>query len=79
MTSSWILSLRMAITRSTRLIVFGTARFIPKNQQANYQGSTIWSREKATLRKRILESLYRQSSPFESLLLPITKIIQKNP
>ena len=76
MTCSW--NSRLATTKSMRSKVFGTVRSMPRNQQANYQGFTIWSCEKATLRRRIPESPYWQSSTFKGSSLPITKIIQKS-
>ena len=78
MIRSWISSSRLATTRSMRSMAFGTARSMPKSQQANYQGLTIWSHGKATLRRRIPGSLYRQSITFEGLSPPITKTIQKS-
>ena len=80
MIRSWISSSRLATTtRSMRLMAFGTARSMPKSQQqVSCQGSTIWSRRKATLRKRIPGSLHRRSSTFEGLSPPTTKIIQKS-
>ena len=79
MIHSWISSLRLAMMRSIRLMVFETARSMPKNQQqVSCQGSTTWFCGKATPRKRIPGSLYRQSSTFKGLLTPITKTIQKD-
>ena len=79
MIRSWISSSRLATTtRSMRLMAFGTARSMPGSQQDSYQGYTIWSRGKATLRRRIPGSLHRQSSIFKGLSPPITKTIQKS-
>ena len=71
---NWISSLRLATIRSTRLQAFETARSMPESQQNSYQGSTIWFCRKATLKKRIPGSLHWQSSTFESLSSPTTKI-----
>ena len=68
----------LATTRSMRSMVFGTMRSIPRSQQANYQDFIIWSCGKTTLRKRIPKSLHRQSSNFEGLSSPTTKIIQES-
>ena len=70
--------MRLATTRSMRSMAFGTAQSMPRSQQANYQGFTIWSCGKATLKKQILRNLHRQSSTFEHSLLSTTKIIQKS-
>ena len=80
MIRSWISSSRLAtMTRSMRLMAFGTARSMPKSQQqVSCQGSTIWSRGKATLRRRIPGSLHRRSSTFEGSSPPTTKTIQKS-
>ena len=78
MIRSWISSSRLATTRSMRLMAFGTARSMPKSQQANYQGFTIWSCGKAILRRRIPGSLHRRSSTFEGSSPPTTKTIQKS-
>ena len=78
MIRSWISSSRLATIRSMRLIAFGTARSMPRSQQANYQGFTIWSCGKAILRRRIPESLHRQSSTFKGSSPPTTKTIQKS-
>ena len=78
MIRSWISSSRLATTRSMRLMAFGTARSMPGSQQDSYQGSTIWSRRKATLRRRIPESLHRQSNTFEGSSPPTTRTIQKS-
>ena len=59
-------------------MAFKTAQSMPKSQQqVSCQGSTTWFYRKATLRRKIPGSLYRQSSTFESSLTPITKTIQK--
>ena len=50
---------------------------MPKSQQNNYQGSTIWSYGKAILKKKIPKSLYWQSNTFKNSILPIMKTIQK--
>ena len=76
MTYSW--NLRLATTKSIRSMAFGTARSMPRSQQTNYQGFTIWSRGKANLRRRIPESPHRRSSTFEGSSPPTTKIIQKS-
>ena len=80
MIRSWISSSRLAtMTRSMRLMAFGTARSMPKSQQqVSCQGSTIWSRGRATLRRRIPGSLHRRSSTFEGSSPPTTKTIQKS-
>ena len=80
MIRSWISSSRLATTtRSMRLMAFGTARSMPKSQQqVSCQGSTIWSRGKATLRRKILGSLHRQSSIFEGSSPPTIRTIQRN-
>ena len=81
MIRSWISSLRLATTRtrSMRLMAFGTARSMLKSQQqVSCQGSTIWSRGKATLRRRIPGSLHRQSSTFEGSSPPTTRTIQRS-
>ena len=78
MIRSWISSSRLATIRSTRLMAFETARSMPGSQQDSYQGSTIWSCGKATLRRRILRSLHRQSSTFEGLLPPTIKTTQRS-
>ena len=78
MIRSWISSLRLATTKSMRSMAFGIAWSMPGSQQDNYQGSTIWSRGKATLRRRIPGSLHWQSSTFEGLSPPTTKTIQKS-
>ena len=54
-------------------MVFETARSMPESQQDSYQGSTIWSCGKATLKKRIPGSLHWQSSTFEGSSPPTTK------
>ena len=76
MTCSWNLSL--ATTRSMRSMAFGTAQSMPGSQQDSYQGYTIWSRGKATLRRRIPGSLHRQSSTFEGSSPPTTRTIQRS-
>ena len=73
MISSLTSSLRLATMKNTRLMVFEIAQSMPKSQQDSYQGSTIWFRGKATLRKRIPRSLYWQFSIFKGLSLPITR------
>ena len=81
MIRSWISSLRLATTRtrSMRLMAFGTARSMLKSQQqVSCQGSTIWSRGKATLRRKIPGSLHRQSSTFEGSSPPTTRTIQRS-
>ena len=78
MIRSWISSLRLATGRSTRMMAFEIARFLPKSQQNSYQGSIIWSRKKATLRKKIPGILHWQSSTFEGLSLPTTRTTQRN-
>ena len=78
MIQSWISSSRLATIRSTRLMAFETARSMPGSQQDSYQGSTIWSCEKATLRRRIPGSLHWQSSIFKSSSPPITKTTQRS-
>ena len=79
MIRSWILSLRLAIMKSTRLMAFKIAQSMPKSQQqVSYQGSTTWFCEKATLKKRIPKSLYWQPSIFEGSLTLTTKTIQKS-
>ena len=78
MIRSWISSSRLATTRSMRSMAFGTARSMPRSQQANYQGFTIWSRGKAILRRRIPGSLHRQSSTFEGSSPPTTRTIQRS-
>ena len=78
MIHSWILSLRLATVRSTRLMAFETAQSMSRSQQDSYQGSTIWSCEKATLRRRIPGSLHRQSSTFEGSSPPTTRTIQRS-
>ena len=59
-------------------MAFETARSMPGSQQDSYQGSTIWSRGKATLRRRIPGSLHRQSSTFEGSSPPTTRTIQRS-
>ena len=59
-------------------MAFETARSIPGSQQDSYQGSTIWSRGKATLRRRISGSLHRQSSTFKGSSPPITRTTQRS-
>ena len=59
-------------------MAFETARSMPGSQQDSYQGSTIWSCEKATLRRRIPRSLHRQSNIFEDLSPPTTKTTQRS-
>ena len=76
MTCSW--NSRLATTRSMRSMAFGTAQSMPRSQQANYQSFIIWSRGKATLRRKILGSLHWQSSTFKSSSPPTTKTIQKS-
>ena len=78
MIRSWISSSRLATIRSTRLMAFETARSMPGSQQDSYQGSTIWSRGKATLRRRIPGSLHQQSSTFEGLSPPTIKTTQRS-
>ena len=79
MIRSWISSLRLTTIRSMKSMSFEKARSTPRSwQQVNCQGSTIWFCEKATLRKKIPESLHWQSSTFESSSPPTTKTIQKN-
>ena len=78
MTRSWISSLRLATVRSMRLMAFEIARSMPGSQQDSYQGSIIWSHEKATLRRRILGSLHWQSSTFEGLSPPTTRTTQRS-
>ena len=78
MIHSWISSSRLATIRSTKLMAFETARSMPGNQQDSYQGSTIWSRRKATLRRRIPGSLHWQSSTFEGSSPPITRTTQRS-
>ena len=58
-------------------MAFETARSMPGSQQDSYQGSTIWFCRKATLRNKISESLYRQSSSFKGSSLPTTKTTKK--
>ena len=70
---------RLATTRSMRLMAFKIARFMPKSQQqVSCQGSTIWSRGKTTLRKKIPGRLHRQSISFEGSSPPTTKTIQRS-
>ena len=78
MIRSWILSLRLATVRSTRLMAFEIARSMSGNQQDSYQGSIIWSCGKAILRKRILGSLHWQSSTFEGLSPPTIRTTQRS-
>ena len=78
MIRSGILSLRLATIKNMRLIAFGTAQSMPGSQQESYQGSTIWSCGKATLRRRIPKNLHRRSSTFKGLLPPITRTIQRS-
>ena len=78
MIRSWILSLRLATVRSTRLMAFEIARFMPGSQKDSYQGFTIWSHGKATLRKRIPGSLHWQSSTFKGSSPPTTRTTQKS-
>ena len=78
MICSWISSSRLATIKSTRLMAFETARSMPGSQQDSYQGSTIWSRGKATLRKRIPGSLHRQSSTFKDSSPPTIKTTQRS-
>ena len=78
MIRSWILSSRLATTRSMKSMAFGTARSMPESQQDSYQGSTIWSCRKATLRRRIPGSLHRRSNTFKGSSPPTTKTIQRN-
>ena len=59
-------------------MAFETARSMLGSQQDSYQGSTIWSCGKATLRRRIPGSLHRQSSTFKGLSPPTTKTTQRN-
>ena len=59
-------------------MAFETARSMPGSQQDSYQGSTIWSCGKATLRRRIPGSLHRQSSTFEGSSPPTTRTIQRS-
>ena len=53
MTYSW--NSRLAMTRSMRLMACGIVQFMPRSQQANYQGFIIWSRGKVTLRNNTWE------------------------
>ena len=76
MTCSW--NSRLATTRSMRSMAFGIARFMPRSQQANYQGFTIWSCGKATLRRKIPRSPHWRFSTFKGSSPPTTKIIQKS-
>ena len=77
MICSW--NLRLATTRSMRSMAFGTARSIPRSQQqVSCQGSTIWSCEKATLRRKIPGSLHWWSSTFEGSSPPTIKTIQRS-
>ena len=77
MICSW--NSRLATTRSMRLMAFGIARSMPRSQQqVSCQGFTISSCRKATLRRRIPESLYRQSSTFKGLSPPTTRTIQRS-
>ena len=59
-------------------MAFETARSMPGSQQDSYQGSTIWSRRKATLRKKIPGSLHWQSSTFKGSSPPTTRTTQRN-
>ena len=59
-------------------MAFGTAQSMPGSQQDSYQGSTIWSYGKATLRKRIPGSLHWQSSTFEGLSPSTIRTIQRS-
>ena len=59
-------------------MVFETVRSMLGSQQNSYQGSTIWSCGKATLKRKKPESLYRQSSIFEGLSSPITRTTQRS-
>ena len=74
----WISSLRLATVRNTRLMAFEIARSMPGSQQDSYQGSIIWSRGKATLRRKIPGSLHRQSSTFEGSSPPTTRTTQRS-
>ena len=70
---------RLATTSSMRSMAFRIARSMPKSQQqVNCQGFIIWSHGKATLRRKILRSLHRQSSIFEGLSPPTTRTIQRS-
>ena len=59
-------------------MAFKTMRSTLGSQQNSYQGFIIWFYGKTILKKRIPGSLYWQSSTFEGLSLPITKITQKS-
>ena len=78
MIRSWILSLRLAMIKNLRLMAFETVRSMLRSQKVNYKGFTIWSRGKATLRRRIPGSLHQQSSTVENLSPPTIKTIQKS-
>ena len=69
---------RLATTKSMRLMAFETARSMPRSEQANYQGFTIWFCGKAILRKKILRSLHWQSSTFKGSSPPTIKTIEKS-
>ena len=44
--------------KNIRLMAFEIVRSMLENQKGNYQGSTIWSCEKAILKNKILKSLH---------------------
>ena len=54
---SW--NLKLAIIKSTRLMIFKILQSIPESQKDNYQSFIIWFCGKATLKKKISKSLYQ--------------------